>query len=574
MIGRFFFRPLLLGLLAYCGAIAATGCSPVEDSSSDPATAPGATAHPSVPPADMGPVDDSSPGDAVEPPSPPPEREVEDPGGPDSATTPKPEEQQKEPKQQAETAKEDPGGKREPLFVGWMNPSVVLFLTGQQQGYIEPCGCTGLSSQKGGLSRKHTLARELVERGWEIVPLDVGNQIRRFGRQAEIKFHFTVHGMKDIGYRAIALGVDDLRLSAMALFAEMPGMGVQSAPFVSANATVFDPSAAPPFQVVEAGGKKIGITAIVGADWQSKISSRDIGLTDPEQALTKVLPELQQQNCDLYVLLAHASIEESKRLAAKFPALDVVVTAGGLGDPLYKPEPIPDSDAILVQVGIKGMHVGVLGMFDDETRPLRYQRVPLDDRFKDSPEMLQLLASYQEQLEALGFDELGVRPLPHPSGGTYVGSEVCADCHSIAYEIWEATPHAHALDSLVHPGERSEVPRHFDPECLSCHVIGWDPQKHFPYATGYLGLDETPDMHHVGCENCHGPGSQHVEAENGDVDVTDQEIDARRAGMRLPLKQARDESCMACHDLDNSPDFHEEGAFEKYWDKVKHEGLD
>ena len=37
------------------------------------------------------------------------------------------------------------------LFEGWAQPQAVLLLTGRQHGYIEPCGCTGLANQKGGL---------------------------------------------------------------------------------------------------------------------------------------------------------------------------------------------------------------------------------------------------------------------------------------------------------------------------------------------------------------------------------------------------------------------------------------
>ena len=32
--------------------------------------------------------------------------------------------------------------------------------------------------------------------------------------------------------------------------------------------------------------------------------------------------------------------------------------------------------------------------------------------------------------------------------------------------------------------------------------------------------------------------------------------------------------CIECHDVDNSPDFHKPGAFEKYWEKVAHSGKD
>src|SRR2546421_332470 len=73
-------------------------------------------------------------------------------------------------------------------FGQWPKPAVALVLTGQQLGYIEPCGCTGLENQKGGLARRQTLIRQLAdERGWPVVPLDVGSQVKRFGKQQEIK---------------------------------------------------------------------------------------------------------------------------------------------------------------------------------------------------------------------------------------------------------------------------------------------------------------------------------------------------------------------------------------------------
>jgi hypothetical protein len=184
--------------------------------------------------------------------------------------------------------------------------------------------------------------------------------------------------------------------------------------------------------------------------------------------------------------------------------------------------------------------------------------------------MLSLMASYQQQLEAVGLDGLAVKAQPHPSGRQFVGSAACADCHEREYEIWQKTPHAHATDSIVHPGERSEIPRHHDPECLSCHVTGWNPQEYFPYKSGYLSLESTKEMTQMGCENCHGPGSRHVAAEMGELeDLTDELQAALRQEMVLKLDAAK-QTCLECHDLDNSPAFHVEGAFEKYWERIKH----
>ena len=35
-------------------------------------------------------------------------------------------------------------------------------------------------------------------------------------------------------------------------------------------------------------------------------------------------------------------------------------------------------------------------------------------------------------------------------------------------------------------------------------------------------------------------------------------------------EEAKKTMCYECHDLDNSPDFHKDGAFDEYWSKVEH----
>lgn len=444
---------------------------------------------------------------------------------------------------------------REPIFEGWAKPTVALFITGRQHGYIEPCGCTGLANQKGGLSRRQTLMRELEDKGWPLVALDVGNQVRRFGRQPIIKFETTKEGLYAMNYAAIGFGPDDLRLPSTDLLRIIYNPESPSS-FVSANVVVIDDSIVKPFWILETAGKKIGVTSILGQGMQTNLGGDDIKLKSPEDGLNDVWPLMKKESCDLYVLLAHASLEESRELAQKFPDFDLVVTAGGAGEPTLEPEKIANSKAQMIQVGTKGMYVGVVGLFDDKEKPIRYQRVPLDDRFGDSKDMLDLLRKYQEQLETAGFDGLSLEPQPHPSGRKFVGSEACKECHEDAYKIWkeglEGLPayHAHATESIVKPpNSRGDIPRHHDPECISCHVTGWNPQKYYPYVSGYLDLKKSVLLHGNGCENCHGPGSEHI------VEETTETITRSTA-----------ESCLDCHDLDNSPAF----KFETYWPRIKH----
>ena len=446
----------------------------------------------------------------------------------------------------------------------WEQPKFALFCTGRQHGYIEPCGCTGLENAKGGLSRRDTFLQHLRGRGWDIVPVDVGNQIRRFGAQAEIKLNATADLLREMEYAAVGLGPDDLRISLGELLAAIGDDTI----FTSANTNVLDFT--PKSIVVDAGGAKIGVVAVMGEEHQQKVNSTEIEFVPAKDGLTAVLPELER-DCDHIILLAHASKKETYALAKQFPKIELIVTAAGAGEPTLEPEMIEGSAAQIIQVGTKGMYVGVVGYYPGADPPFRYARVELDDRFEDSDRVMQRFALYQKQLEGAGLERLGLRPVKHPRGDrTFVGHEVCGECHTEAYEIFVDTPHFEASQSIMEPTERATIPRHHDPECLSCHVTGWNPQEYFPYVSGYF--DEASSKHVMtnGCENCHGPGSKHVAAENGDINVTDQELEALRVEMRLTLEEARKTKCLECHDLDNSPDF----DFDSYWPEVEHYGVD
>ncbi|MEZ6074253.1 MAG: hypothetical protein R3C56_00860 [Pirellulaceae bacterium] len=191
---------------------------------------------------------------------------------------------------------------------------------------------------KRGLIRRDTLLKDLRERGWEIIPVDVGNQVRRIGRQPELKFQSTVEAFRTMGYRAAALGIDDLRLSSIELIQMAGSDGLNESPFLSANVSVIDESFFPSLRIIEAGGRKIGITAVLGKEHESEIQSRDILYFDAVEKLKPVVQQLEQEGCDFKVLLAHASIEESAELARQVPGFDLVVTAGGFGEPTLTPE--------------------------------------------------------------------------------------------------------------------------------------------------------------------------------------------------------------------------------------------
>ncbi len=466
----------------------------------------------------------------------------------------------------------DPVALNGPIFEGWERPKLAIVITGEQDGYLEPCGCAGLDNQKGGLGRRHALLDELrTKRGWPVVAIDLGGQIRRYGPQADMKFRYAADALRAMGYGAVALGLADLRLGADTILLAATAPDGTPTNFVSANVKLagFDEASLPLVQRVEVGETIVGITSILGVSFHPQLDNPDVTTSSPEDALAAVLPQLTDS--DFRVLLAHASREESRALAERFTEFDIVVTAGGADEPPREAARIDGTNRLLVEIGHKGMYAAVVGLYDEP--PPRYQRVPLDARFHETAAMKKIMTDYQAELRAAGFDALVPQPTPHPRAqgagdpaGQFVGAERCGKCHTKAHATWKKVAHSHATDTLT----KLSPPRQFDPECISCHATGWNPQEYFRYETGFESLERTPLLAGNGCENCHGPGGAHATAEEARPARDLVRRDQLRAAMRLTKSLAEDQHCVRCHDHDNSPEFN----FTRYWPNVEHRGMD
>jgi hypothetical protein len=131
-----------------------------------------------------------------------------------------------------------------------------------------------------------------------------------------------------------------------------------------------------------------------------------------------------------------------------------------------------------------------------------------------------------------------------PDGLKFVGSKACSLCHKKQYEKNSKMRHAHAYQTLVDAGSE------YDPECIVCHVVG------LGYESGFKSENSPVALRNVGCENCHGPGSAHLEAEEDSEKLeTMQKPDPKKA-------------CIKCHVPDHSPKF--EAETEEYFKKIIH----
>lgn len=477
--------------------------------------------------------------------------------------------------------KKDKVSKPEPMLKGWEQPKLAILFTGEQRGYIEPCGCS--ETQSGGLSRRGDLVRQLQEeKQWATVGFDLGGTLKSSGRQSELKLETIRKSLSAFGYAAMGIGPEELRLKPDYLVAvsETSADDAPAVPFVSANVTLFDdPSLGVPIRqrVVVVNGVKIGITSVLGKGYLKELfgqgnSSPDglIRVDDPIASLKTAVESLKSEKPDLMVLLSHCPVDETETLVKQFPDFHLVLTAGGPEDGSLETKTIGNS--LVLDVGHKGKYVGVVGYYPESDSKLKFERVELDKfRFKITPSVEDRMRYYQEQLKV---EDLAatLRRTSHPDGYEFTGAEKCGECHKKAYQKWGSTNHGKmSFKHLItgregYPGEA--IPRIYDPECLKCHVTGWDPKQGIPYESGYVSQEKTPHLLNQQCENCHGPGSKHVELEElwkNERQKSD-ELIAQRKYMHKDRATAEQQICTKCHDYENSPKF----KFDKYWQEVWH----
>ena len=152
------------------------------------------------------------------------------------------------------------------------------------------------------------------------------------------------------------------------------------------------------------------------------------------------------------------------------------------------------------------------------------------------------------------FSFIAVSYLKSESGAknfTFVGSKVCQKCHGLneignQYKIWASSPHANAYKNLLTAdameiAKKNEIASpEKDHQCLKCH------------ATGKGALPEIIEEG-VGCESCHGPGSEYHHISNH-VNYNDRAngyATAVKNGM-YPILWAgslkmREKLCLSCH---------------------------
>ena len=160
-----------------------------------------------------------------------------------------------------------------------------------------------------------------------------------------------------------------------------------------------------------------------------------------------------------------------------------------------------------------------------------------------------VFAQIDEELKKERKDVVLLKSAPETKISSYVGDKVCRDCHKNEYNSWGKTRHAKSFETLKKTNDQKTV------RCLRCHTTGYGK------ASGFIDEDNSPYLKEVGCENCHGPGMNHVDArpEKKISSLTGITKDCPTCG--IPR------TCKRCHTIRQDPDFN----IDKDLELIKHD---
>ena len=373
--------------------------------------------------------------------------------------------------------------------------------------------------------------------------VEIGNYMQNFGQDRRVKNKWVLQGMKQLGVEVLNVTESDI--------AELIAQGVdfsQDDRFISANlisSNTHSPLLKPYLvkQIYLPGPQKkfrLGFMGLASREGSYKTDEKGYLWADPMVSAKQWIPELRK-NCDFLILLACVPSKDAIQLAIDNPDIDVILN--GFKHQWSDP-PAKINQSTIIYAEDEGRILGELRLRITEKEKAEVNSVNhiLTKVVKDDPEMAAFVARAKEEITAQQHSLANEKPIIPASSGLranspYLTSKPCESCHATAYEVWQHSKHAKAIDIL------KQVRREFDSSCVGCHTTGKG------NVGGFEDLNQTPELANVQCEACHGPGRAH----SGKP--------AESQMLRL-----NSSSCLLCHTRSNSPDF----DFATYWPKVKH----
>jgi len=434
-----------------------------------------------------------------------------------------------------------------PAFAFAQNP--LLIFSGDLRGEIKPCGCAE-EGDMGGLLRRLTYIKQKHSLHDNLLYFDLGNNFPEPSEQGDLKIPLIHSALEKMSPEAVLVGPNEWQNGLHWLDSKIPYLlSNQNTKLNFLN-----------LKITHDENRRIIVFGYLSPSlvYQNKNNPSAIFPVNPE-LLSDWKEKIQKNSAPFRILLFRGNADEMD-LFDKSGMFDLIVAGSNNDDELNQVLKMQGGTRYYPMIPTKGQGI-LTGKLDENGKiiPDNQETVPeglsvswLRRNIEDDPELLESFRSYDAAVKELFFSKLELNK-EHLKDSPFVGNQVCAACHLENTAVWKKSRHASAFATLENLG------KHFDPECLECHVAGLNPWvasenssesvRKFEGKRGFLSLDLTPHLTDVQCENCHGPARDHL------------------ANSKIkPAEHNPASVCVECHQGSHSPLF----EFEKYWQKIKH----
>jgi nitrate/TMAO reductase-like tetraheme cytochrome c subunit len=396
---------------------------------------------------------------------------------------------------------------------------VIVFFTGNELGALKPCGCSG--GQLGGLDRRPAVFASVPRQRRLIV--DAGSLVESDSEQNLIKFNIIMQAFDSLGYDVVNLTEKDIEIGK--------GLGLLDDTGRKFNiiSSHKQPDVNVPVKFTKPLRTQNGAVKVI-------IATFDMGASRAEQIGEFFSRQSNLRNVNIAILnRCDAAIISS--IADKVPAVDCLVCPSESDDPMVIGD--PNKKPLVISVGRFGRYVSALRIIDTGEKQLKigFSAIAVNESLPQDNSLVELYKTYQQLVkDGKLLEKMGRFTLP--DNLKYVGSDSCKFCHEYEYQMCSNQGHAHAYATLEKVGSQ------YDPECAICHTVG------MKYESGFVSEEKTGYLKDVGCENCHGPGSEHIKT--------------------LGAAKSSDPKsrCIDCHTPEQSRDY--AANQQLYFDKIVH----
>lgn len=405
--------------------------------------------------------------------------------------------------------------------------ALTIFITGNELGALKPCGCFG--GQLGGLSRRAAVFNR-VSKPQRLI-IDTGSLVKSQSEQDLIKFNIILQAFREFDYDLVNLSEKDIETGRNVGLLDGTGLGLN---IISSHR---DSDANIPAKFTKSlllKGKTLIVTIVA---FDAKSSPIEQVMREYESGIGRIN----------ILILNHCDAGIIDFITSRAPLIDCIICPSESDEPMVIGN--PNKRPLVFSVGRFGRYV--CGLRITETvggkgKPkLSFRAIPINENLKPESSLVRLYQDYQQLVRQRNLLEKYPR-LMLPDGLKYTGSASCKACHEYEYGKWTRNAHSRAYATLERAGTQ------FDPECAICHVVG------MKYESGFVSERKTSHFKNVGCENCHGAGSEHIGT-------------LGQAGFVRPKS-----SCLDCHTPEQSGDYagNERSFLEKitHWRELKADG--